>query len=239
MTAPFVPHPPADSADRLSLRGAPNVSILASSLTLGSADYEWRDGAICRDTDPELFFPVGTTGNRAGADRPSQGSVRRVRRGPGLPRLRARHEPGLRDLGWPDRGRAARDPSPPRRRLPRQPRRLNSTGRRVSRPDPVDPSSVVGRHAEADHGAVTRARAFAEAGRLEVVGRSPSGSRSVRSVRSSRASARSTARVRSPASRSNDGSTPRPLSITRMSSLLSWLASSTTTSPPRPPSGNP
>jgi len=38
------------------------VSILASSLTLGAADYDWRDNAICRDTDPALFFPVGTTG---------------------------------------------------------------------------------------------------------------------------------------------------------------------------------
>ena len=38
------------------------MSILASSLALGTADYTRRDEAICRETDPDLFFPIGTTG---------------------------------------------------------------------------------------------------------------------------------------------------------------------------------
>jgi WhiB family transcriptional regulator, redox-sensing transcriptional regulator len=38
------------------------LSALATNLALSTAQYDWRVSSLCKDTDPELFFPVGTTG---------------------------------------------------------------------------------------------------------------------------------------------------------------------------------
>ena len=35
---------------------------LTSHRSLTLANDDWRDVAACQDTDPDLFFPVGTTG---------------------------------------------------------------------------------------------------------------------------------------------------------------------------------
>ncbi|HUF33233.1 MAG TPA: WhiB family transcriptional regulator [Acidimicrobiales bacterium] len=36
------------------------------SRTESSATHTWRDQASCRSTDPDLFFPVGSTGPAVG-----------------------------------------------------------------------------------------------------------------------------------------------------------------------------
>ena len=92
------------------------MSILASSLALGAADYSWRRHALCRDTDPELFFPVGTTGVAlVQIEKAKQVCFECEARVDCLD-FAAVDEPGLRCLGGLSEEERRADPAPTRRR---------------------------------------------------------------------------------------------------------------------------
>ena len=96
------------------------VSILASSLTLGAADVRLARRRPVPRHRPGVVLPGRHHRTCAGADRSRQGGLRRVPVGAGLPRLRARHQPGLGHLGRAHRRRA---PGHPPRRVRRCTRR--------------------------------------------------------------------------------------------------------------------
>jgi WhiB family transcriptional regulator, redox-sensing transcriptional regulator len=43
-------------------RGGPVALTQSRSINLSIENDDWREHSACRDTDPDLFFPVGTTG---------------------------------------------------------------------------------------------------------------------------------------------------------------------------------
>ena len=82
------------------------------SLSLSIERDDWREHSACRDTDPDLFFPVGTTGPAIEQIETAKAVCRVCDVQKSLPRVRADHQPGQRHLGRHLRGGAPRHPPP-------------------------------------------------------------------------------------------------------------------------------
>lgn len=93
---------------------------------------DWRHNAVCREEDPELFFPIGNTGPALLQIEEAKAVCRRC---PVMEQcLQWALETGQdsRRVGWPQRGRASRDEAP-RRPQPRPQRQ------RLTRPLTPEP----------------------------------------------------------------------------------------------------
>lgn len=69
-------------------------------------DSEWRSVAACRDTEPELFFPVGTTGMATDQIESAKRVCDHCDAQKACLEFALAHEPGVGRVGWHDRRRA-------------------------------------------------------------------------------------------------------------------------------------
>ncbi len=161
---------------------------------------DWRHRAACRDEDPELFFPIGTTGPALLQVEEAKAVCRRCDGGRRLPDWALDSESGRRRLGRPGRGRASR-PQAPRSRTAVRTAYLRTSARRThpSRARSLDgprspPGAAVGSDAEAERPAQLALHEGTDDLQTEPVGArrssNPSGSPRPSSTTSTRSSSR-------------------------------------------------